>query len=277
MGSSPSISEMKKKEKAFSEWLDGREAKLNARLNALLKLQNKQIASYYSENSWSDDKSMGSGSNTDFQHQSDFTMKNLKKIVDAVGKAMFSDSAAPGGVKVDPSESKKAVDAAKALGGATVGAANVELYIASKVFDVLSGVIMSFGTSTSLSYTHTYKSVSLGYGMQLFCTTTADSVESHGFFTDETIFEYLYIYEVRFSESQAKTEGERQLVDQYENAIAAFETRLNDLDDEVANGKISGEQYADQSGIWTKLINKNEAMLLSMKTSSYHKDLAGID
>lgn len=273
MGQGPSIAAMAKKEKAFADWLDTREAALDARESGLQSTQEKSIADFYSENSWSDAKSVGSGSNTDFQHQSDFTMKNLKSVIDAIGAAMFSDSSAPGGSTTDPAEAKKAVAAAKSLGGATVSEANLELYIASKVFDVLSGVIMSFGTSTKLSYTHTYKSVALGYGMQLFCTVTADSAESHGFFTDETIFEYLYIYEVRFSESQAKSEGERSLIRQYTNAIAAFETRLQDLLDEVSAGKISAEQYESQSELWKELIGKNEKALQAMKAEQYKNEL----
>jgi len=274
MGHSPSISDMMKKEKAFREWLETQQQALEAREGDLQKVQNKAIGTFYSVNNYDDSKSLGGGSSTDFQHQSDFTMKNLKKVIDAIGNAMFSDSAAPGGVTTDPAEAKQAVAAAKSLGGEVASEANLELYIASKVFDVLSEVIMAFGTSTKLSYTHTYKSVSLGYGMQLFCTVAADSQESHGFFTDETIFEYLYIYEVRFSEKQAKDEGERSLVTQYENAIAAFESRLKALFDEVQSGKLSGQQYEDQSNIWKKLITQNNDALQSMKAETYKHDLA---
>ena len=115
MGHSPSIAEMAAKEKAFADWLATREQALDARRAALQKTQDADIASFYSENSWNDAKILGSGSNTDFQHQSDFTLKNLKLIIDAIGRAMFSDSAAPTGAKTDPDEAKKAVAAATAF------------------------------------------------------------------------------------------------------------------------------------------------------------------
>jgi hypothetical protein len=271
MGSSPSINDLAEKEQAFDAWLKSAEDQLKAKAAALLAVQNQSITDFYSENNWSDAVSVTSGSDTSFQHQADFTLKNLKAAIDAVGAALFSNSSVPDGTSVDQAAAKSAVKAAQDMGVEAADEANIELYVASKVFDVLSSVIMSFGTQTKLSYSHTFKSEPLGFGMQFFCTVVGSSIQSTSYFNNETIFQYLYLFEARFSLSQAKSEGVQDLVRQYENAIAAFETRLNALDDEVAAGKLTGEQYTDQSKIWTDLINKNEAQLTKMKAKAYRQ------
>lgn len=269
MGKSKSISAMEKKEAAFAAWIAQKKAELEANEKDLQTAQDKQIEAFYDENNWKDSKIIASGSNTDFQHEADFSMANLKAVIDQIGSALFEGGASPGGTSTDPTEAKAAVDAAKAMGTEAASAATIGLYVASKVFDILSGVLMSFGTTTKLAYSHTFKSQPLGFGMHLFCTVAASSIQQKDFFNDEYIFEYLYIYEVRFSESQAKEEGKQDLVKQYENAIAAFETRLDNLDQEVASGKLTGEEYESASAIWTQLVDKNEKELQAMKAEMY--------
>ena len=73
---------------------------------------------------------------------------------------------------------------------------NLELYIAAKAFQVLSGIIESFGSSSQVSFNSSYRSEPLGGGLHLFCTVVCDSYKSHDFFNNNEIYEYLYLYEI---------------------------------------------------------------------------------
>ncbi|NWH08950.1 MAG: hypothetical protein HXY22_09965 [Alphaproteobacteria bacterium] len=262
---------MMAKEKQFSDWIAARKADLEQSATDLGGVQAKQIDAFFAKSGWNDSIVCVQGANADFQHESEFTLKNLKAIIDAIGGALFSSGSSVPGAKTDADAGKKAVQAAVTMGGAAADAATVGLYIAGKVFDILSGVLMSFDASTKLAYTHSYKSESLGYGMTLFCTVAAESYQSQSFFNDEYIFQYLFLYEVRFSVLQAQSEGKQDLVRQYENALAAFETRLNDLDGKVQAGKLSAAEYVDQSKAWNDLIDATQAKLLNLKAKLYRR------
>lgn len=265
MGASKSIKDMRSNEKEFDDWIADKEKQLQEKSKNLTEAQSKVMSTYYKENKYDDAVILASGVNHDFQHEADFTLKNLKIMIDKMGAALLSSGATPPGQKVDPKEGKNMIEAAKDMGVEAATASNIELYMVSKVFQILSSVIMGLGASAKLHYTTMQKSESLGFGVQLFTTVSAESYQSHSFFKNEYIYEYSYIYEVRFSLMQSKIEGMQDLVRQYQDALAAFEKRLNDLDDKVVSGELTGQQYEDQQEIWTKLIKRNYLQLQEVK------------
>ncbi|MBY3391027.1 hypothetical protein [Rhizobium laguerreae] len=74
----------------------------------------------------------------------DWSLDNVKKIIGAIGEAFGNSKDMPNGINMEAETEK--------MGAAIKGMANLELYMTSKVFDVLSGVIESFGSSSSLTY-----------------------------------------------------------------------------------------------------------------------------
>jgi hypothetical protein len=226
MGKSATIEDLQKNDAAFRTYLDGIEKDLATQSDAAQQKMRTDIDDFYTKNGYDDAKRFTDGKNVDFMHQSEFTMDNLKKVIDAVSSAVFAGAQPPAGSTVNE-DAVKAAD--KALGPEVGAMANLELYIAGKVFDVLSNIIISFGTGTEVSFSSSTKSESLGYGIQMFTAVTASSYRSHSFFNNEYISQYLYCYDVRFSVKQAQSEAKMGIVQAYQNQLAVFEDLLTKL------------------------------------------------
>lgn len=263
MGKSPSIQDLEAKDNAFRDYLSNLEKQLDAQAAAAKTAMEAAITDFYTKNKYDDAKEFVSGQNTDFVHTKEFSLQNVKNIIDAISAAVFAGSAVPSGASVN----KDAVQAAdKALGKEVGAMANLELYIAGKVFDVLSNVILSFGSSTQMSYTSSTKSESLGFGMQLFTSVAASSYQSQSFFNNEFINQYLYMYDVRFSVAQAQEEAAMGIVQAYENQLATFEDLLNKLADQLDQGAITLDQYTTTSQAYEDFIDKYKAKIDALKT-----------
>lgn len=262
MGKSPSIADLQAKDDAFNAYLTNLEADLSKKASAAEQQMQADITAFYTTNGYDDAKDFTSGSNTDFMHESEFSLDNLKNVIDAISKAVFSGAAVPTGATVD----QQGVDAATAALGAEVGAmANLELYIAGKVFDVLSNVVLGFGASTSISYTSNTKSDSLGFGLQMFTTISASSYQSQSFFQNEYISQYLYGYDIRFSVEQAKVEMTMGLVQTYENALVNFEKRVDALTAEVGAGTLDGAAFETTVAVYNTLIDQYRTKIDQLK------------
>lgn len=262
MGKSPSIADLEAKDNAFRDYLNNLETQLNQQAATAKTEMEASITKFYADNKYDDAKAFVSGQNTDFMHTSEFSMQNVKNVIDAISAAVFAGSAVPPGTSVN-ADAVQAAD--KALGKEVGAMANLELYIAGKVFDVLSNVILSFGSSTSISYSASSKSESLGFGLQLFSTVAASSYQSQSFFNNEYINQYLYMYDVRFSVKQAQVEATMGLVQAYENQLATFEDLLNKLADQLDQGSITLAQYSDTSTQYQNFIDRYKEKIDSLK------------
>jgi hypothetical protein len=255
MGHSPSIAELQANNNEFRQYMQGLEKDLAANSNsaAVASKMQEDISAFYTGNHYDDAQDFASGQNTDFLLEKEFSLDNLKKVIEAISAAAFSGAAVPSGSEVN----KDAVAAAdKALGKEVGAMTNLELYIAGKVFDVLSNVVLSFGTSSSVSYSSSIKNESLGFGLQMFTAVAASSYQSLSFFDNEYIYEYLYMYDVRFSVKQAQAEPAMGLVQAYANQLAVFEDRLSKLDDQLDQGTISPDAYQSASENYRSFIDQ---------------------
>ena len=262
MGQSPKIASLQEKDTEFRKYLDTLEKELDGKAaDAAQKLQST-ITDFYKDNHYDDAKAFVSGRNIDFLHEAEFSLDNLKKVIDSVSGAVFGGAAAPKGADVN----KDAVaNADKELGKEVGAIANLELYIAGKVFEVMSDVVLSFGTGASLTYTSDTKTESLGFGMQMFASVAASSYQAHGFFEKQYISQYLFMYDVRFSLEQAQTEVTIGLVQAYQGQLAVFEDLLTKLADKLDEGKISLDAYASQSDKLQEYIDKFAAKVKELK------------
>jgi hypothetical protein len=256
MGQSPSIADLAKRDQQFREYLKTIETDLETKsAEAKGKLQ-AEIDRFYKNNGYDDAKIMVTGQNAEFLHQQEFTLENLQKVIDQLSAAVFHGGVVPQGADVDDNTVK---DAAKEIGAAAGAMANLELYVAGKVFDMLSSVVISFGATTSFSYASTIGTEPLAYGIQAFTAVSASSYESKSFFQNEYINEYIFLYDVRFSLKQAQSEAQMTLVQLYQNQLVAFSTKLNELLDDLIDDNIDIDQYKDAA-------NKFEQMIASVKT-----------
>lgn len=265
MGSSPKIEDLQKKDDEFRAYLNSIETDLKDRSADADKKMQADIDTFYTKNGYDDQKAFGSGRNHDFIHEAEFSMDNLKKVIDQVSSAVFAGAAVPSGASVN----QKAVEgAAKDLGPEVGAMANLELYIAGKVFDVLSNIIISFGAGTKVSYSSSTKSESLGYGIQMFTAVSASSYQSHSFFTNEYISQYLYAYDVRFSLKQAQSEAKMGIVQAYENQLAVFEHKLTQLAQQLDEGTIDIDAYGTASEKYNKYIEAYRDKINSLNAAA---------
>ena len=265
MGKAPSIAELEKSESDFRDYLLKLEKQLEAKSADSQAQLKAQIDAFYKDSHFTDAQVVTSGLNYDFMQEKSFSLDNLKTIVDAISKAVFSGASAPKGTDVNG----KAVAAATDALGPTVGEmANLELYIAGKVFDVLSDVMLSFGTSTELKFSSSVESKPLGYGLQMFTAVSVDSYHSTAFFNDEYIYEYLYIYSVQFSVQQAKSEITRELVQLYEDQIVVFKDKVEGLLKDLEKDKLTVTAYSSAKAAYDTLIADAKAKADQLKAAN---------
>jgi hypothetical protein len=258
MGKSPSIQDLEAKENDFRAYLAQLEQELAQKSANVGAQMATTISAFYTNNNYTDAKDIVSGQNYDFMHSSEFSLDNMKAIIDAISKAVFAGAPAPSGATVS-SEGTGAV--ASGLGPEVGAIENLELYIAGQVFDVLSNVILSFGTSTEVTFNTNLQSKPLGYGMQMFTAVSADSYKSTSFFNDEYIYEYLYMYDVKFSLQQSKAEAAQTLVELYQDQIAAFKQREEDLLSKLEQGTLDPAAYTTTNAAYDTLIATATAKL----------------
>jgi hypothetical protein len=266
VGHSQSIDDLQKQDKAFQDYLNGLEQQLKDKAKQAEEVLTQTMQSFYTNNKYDDAVQVVSGKQVDFIHETEFTLDNLKAVVDGVAKVVFSTPGSPPpGTNVD----KDGVNAVnKGLGPMVGEIANLELYIAGKVFDLLSNAMLSFGTTTGITYNTVNESKSLGYGLQMFTTVAADAYRTSSFFHNETINEYLYSYEVRFSLKQANKETQMTLVELYQDQIATFKHGEEDLLNKLSSGELSVDAYEAKAAAYDKLIEQTEKKLQSLKDLS---------
>jgi hypothetical protein len=220
------------------------------------------IDQFYADKHYDDAKDILGGENYDFIQQSEFTLTNLKSVIDEISKAVFAGVAAPTGTTID----SDGVEAAtKALGSEVKEVADLELYIAGKTFDFLSAIILGFGTTTSISSSIATKSESLGYGLQLFVLVAADSFRPPSFPDNCEIYKYFYLYEVKFSLKQALAEISQTLIELYQKQIATFRDKVNQLHSQQST--LNPTAYQSMSEIYQTLIENAETKLKELQSA----------
>jgi hypothetical protein len=265
MGKTPSIQDLEARESDFRAYLQQLEQQLATKSAAAQSQLQNAIDTFYKDSGFTDAQDITTGQNYDFMQEQSFSLDNLKTIIDAIGKAVFAGAAPPAGTSVD----QAGVDAAtKSLGPEVGEMANLELYIAGQVFDVLSNVVLSFGTSSAVSFETNLQSKPLGYGLQLFTTVSVDSYQSKSFFNNEYIYEYLYLYAVRFSVQQAQSEVKQTLVELYEDQITVFKQREEDLLTQLEEQKITADAYQSANAAFDTLIAATQAKIDELKTAA---------
>ena len=251
MGHSPSISELASKEDEYRAYINKIEKELEDKAKQYGDAMSEKIEAYYSDNNY-DKTDFISGRNSDFMQASDWSLENVKKIIDSISKAVFGDSTPPDGTQVVKTED---------LGKAIAAMGDLQVYVAGKCFEVLSGIVESFGSATSVSFNSAYKSQPLGNGLHLFTTVVCDSYKSESFFENQEIYQYLYIYEVKYSTGEAQTQEKITLTKLYEDQISTFTDKIEDLLDQLEKNKITPEQYDSSQAIYNELIAKSTAAL----------------
>ena len=255
MGKSPSIEEMEAKEDRYREYIHKLENELKIRADKYEDQLDKKINEYFKDNEW-DYQNFLSGRNVDFLHEKDWSLDNLKNIIDQISKAIFGDTKAPAGVTIEKTEE---------MGKAIKNMEHLELYIAGKCFEIISGILDSFGTKTTMGFNASVEVKPVAPGLTLFVAVVGDSYQSHDFFEDEMIYQYFYIYDLRFSVKQAEAQAHQADVSLYADSLGTFRQKLEELNEDLGEDKIDGQEYATKTAIFENLMAKYEEKIRQLE------------
>jgi hypothetical protein len=95
----------------------------------------------------------------------------------------------------------------------------------------------------------------------LFLAVSQNSYRSKDFLNNESIYEYLYIYQVRFSHEEALEQAEISLTELYENEIAVFKARIERSLTAFEKEELTPRQYKDFQTEYEEMIERSEALL----------------
>ncbi|MEO7259975.1 MAG: hypothetical protein ABI047_01705 [Jatrophihabitantaceae bacterium] len=259
MGKSPSIQDLEAKDREFANYIDGVRQQLNAQADGMDQHINDQITRW--KTNAPDARVIVTGRNLDFVHESSFSLEKLANILTTIAKAVFAGTEAPPGAMVEAAAQKEVEEA---LGSAVAETAAIELFIAGKVFDVLGNIIYNFGSSTKVSFNSSITSQALGLGMQMFVAVGEQTYSSESFFNNETIYEYVYTYQVFYSLEQLKNETDQTIANGLANQITDFEKKKQTIplpDDPTGP---QGAKYDSLMAWYTKHIADAQAQLKAM-------------
>jgi hypothetical protein len=285
MGKSKQIDDMAKKREDFQKYLQQLEADLSKEAENAETDLNNLINKFYQDSRYDDAKEILSSKHTDFIQASEFTLTNLEKVVKQIAKVVFSGTSADtvsANVSINSENqtySKEKV--AEYAGIAVQNLESMEVYIAGKVFDIISTLILGTNTTSSITYSKETRSEPLGYGLQLFVSVHSNSFKSSSFFNNEIIYEYLYFCHVKFSEKQAQNEkdmigakkGEDEAIfaanrfaESFEKQIDAYLKAIDNLLQQLTAPKdsdeyITPETYEDTKLKYEKLIEESQESL----------------
>jgi hypothetical protein len=246
---------MENKEDEYRAYINKIEAELEGKAQKYGNDMQEKITAYYKDNNY-DKTDFISGRNSDFMQATEWSLANVKKIIEAISKAVFG-----GGAAVPDGTTVKKVDLGKSIAELT----DLEAYVAGKCFEVLGGIVESFGSSSTVSFNSSYKSQPLGNGMHLFATVVCDSYKSQSFFENQEIYQYLYIYEVKYSVGEAQSQAKEELTQLYEDQITTFTAKVENLLAQLQDDKITPEQYESNEAIYNELIAKSTAALAGLR------------
>lgn len=256
MGMSKNIAELEKSNKEFSSYLEKIKGDLEKKGGDIEKEVKVQLEEFHKENNYKYTSFM-SGKNIDFLHKSEWSLDNLNKVIGNIVNSLFGSSKVPDGVKLTKPE-----DVSKAVANAI----HMKDYIASQCFQIITGIIMSFGSSTQVKFSKSSKHEPIGAGLHLFTSVAADSYEAKQFASKEFIYQYAYVYEVTFSQEEATKTANMSLTKLYLDQIETFSSKINQALEKLEKDEISAEQYDTLDNIFSKRIEISKSKLKELET-----------
>ena len=249
MGHSPSIKELAEKESEFREYLKKIRVELESDTRKASSSLETEIGEYYQQGNWDDAKPFIQGENIDVQVQSSWSLDNVGKILEAIGKALFGSGLVPEGIKVE-----KTPDVTEAMKKME----NLEVLAISKAFEAIQGIIQAFSVAAQMEFKVQKKVTQIAPGLTLFLYIGSNSYQSTSFFKNEQIFQYVFIYRVLFSSKQSGDIAKFNAISAYQESLAAYQKRIEDLSRIIADPTTSFEsviQLDKQQEFYTKKID----------------------
>ena len=246
MGKSKSIEEFEKEDKKNREYLSQIGEELSDDLGDVYEKLNIQSEIFYkSEHStpWESDLYIA-GEQFDYQSVKEWSLASVQTMINKISEAVIGtvvgeETNLPEGTTTakDTNEINRKADMTK----------DKRLLVAVNCFNLLSGIVGSFGNAGAVGVQQAYQTAPIGGGLRIFGTVGTKSFQRSSFFKNEIICTYQFSYVVKFSLQEFRLQAEMGLIDQYQRTLNITHIAADRLDDKFMNGEISYEQWISQS------------------------------
>lgn len=223
MGQSNTIEQQQEKNKDFQTYVDQMRKDLDKSLATETSALNARVKEHYSK--YGDDALMIASSYRHLTTASEWSLKSINVMIDSCRKAIFGGKL-PDGAKKDTPTAE--------VGAAIQAMTNLDLLIANAAFDAVQALLTSVGSTTSTSISVKSDEKMLAPGMTLFITVVENAYSSKSFFSNETIIQNLFLFEVRFSIKEGKAMSRLSDLQAYENQKQSMRNLLTKIDAAVA-------------------------------------------
>lgn len=210
MGHSNTIKDQSALNEEFRKYLDEQNVELNKATAAAKEQMAKEIQDFYQQGGWSDAKPVSSGAYQHLATASEWSLAHVSQMIDGIRGAIFGGggeipAADPNDKTPLPADAKPATaeavsDQLKQLVAISSGTGMI---IANAAFQVISGILAAFKSSTSTDIVKDIKQKDIIPGLSMFICVMENKYHRSDFFSDEMIVQNFYIFDVRMSASRA--------------------------------------------------------------------------
>lgn len=251
MGQSNTIEQQAKLNTRIQAYVDQMRADLDKSLAAETVALNARVKEHYSK--YGDDALMIASSYRHLTTTSEWSLKSINTMIDSCRTAIFGGKL-PDGAKKDTPKAE-VTEAIKAM-------SNLDLLIANAAFDAVQALLSSVGSTTSTSISVKSDEKMLAPGMTLFITVVENSYHRKEFFSDETVIQNLFLFEVRFSIKEGKAMSKLSDLQAYENQKQSMRNQLLKVDDAVGKLDPTKDDYLTTL---TKFLGISDALNARLK------------
>ncbi|MBN3135939.1 hypothetical protein [Pectobacterium punjabense] len=243
MGRSKSLEKMLAEEKRNKERLDEISRDLEAQLKGADEELRQYAKNFYQNDgrNW-DYNEYISGKQSDFQLEDSWSLGNLSEIINKISNAVVGTvtgqiTNVPEGTTVSPD--------AKEINKSGNLTDDTRLLVATNCFNLLSGIVNSFGSISKVQVHTASSTIPIGQGLRIFASVATNVSQQRSFFNNKILCTYRYVYFVSYSVDEFHEQAERTLVAQYERTLNALNKASIQNDDKFSNGSIDLDQYLE--------------------------------
>lgn len=253
MGRSPSIEEMEKKDKKNREYLNEITNELSYKLGDTYEKLEKEAKHFYeNEHSepWISDLYI-TGKQFDYQSIQEWSLASVSAIISKISAAVIGT--VDGKIENLPAGTD-AGDKAQDINKKYDMNKDKRLLIATNCFNLLAGIVGSFGNASSITVKHGTKSDPIGGGLRIFGSVGTQTFQRSSFFNNEKIATYQFAYIIRFSVKEFELQAKIALIDQYQNTLNVTKFASDKNDQQFFEDKITYEQWSVMSEKFEKVM-----------------------
>lgn len=251
MGRSKTIREQQKANAAFNDYVKSMAKDMEEHVDKTSKTLDAMIEAHYK--SFPDKAMLQQGQYSHLSTFSQWSLDSVNEILNQCRDALFGKAPAPKGTeqKKPTEEEKNSLTAIKER----------ELYIANAAFEVIQGIIGSFGSITSTSVMAKAESKPLAPGLTLFIGVLNNAYSSSSFFKNEKIVQNIFVYKIWYSIQEGQRQSQLSDLEAYENQKVVFRQKLNQLNGVIMKLDILGSDYLDKMKVYNTLIDATYGQL----------------